>query len=82
MDAAIHADVSQSLTCQQDEDGQRVVAVPFHVFGLAINCSIVERVVYCCYSLLLLSLWRRKKTSSCGRLALALLPRVVNVQTA
>ena len=56
MDAAIHADVSQSLTCQQDEDGQRVVAVPFHVFGLAINCSIVERVVYCCYSLLLLSL--------------------------
>ena len=56
MDAAIHADVSQSLTCQQDEDGQRVVAVPFHVSGLAINCSIVERVVYCCYSLLLLSL--------------------------
>lgn len=45
----IHSDVSQSLTCQQDEDGQRW-AVPFHVVGLAISWQLLDVVVVvvCC----------------------------------
>lgn len=57
----IHPDISQSLTCQQDEDGQHG-AVPFHVGGSGNQLQLLWFVV-CCFRY-----WKRR-----GRLVLVLL---------